>query len=99
MKKHRIDLDREELATVLAALRYYQDSGMGDPFNRPDWLHDIAVPDDGSDTSLDAEAIDELCERINCDNITIDLPAEDDTDTCPECQRSFGPHYSGPCNH
>jgi len=97
MTKHRIDLDREELATVLAALRYYQHNGMGDPFNRPDWLHDIAVPDAGSDTSLDDEAIDHLCERINCDNIAIELPDEDGD--CPECSRSFGPHYAGPCSH
>jgi hypothetical protein len=22
-----------------------------------------------------------------------------DHDPCPECARSFGPHYSGSCNH
>lgn len=28
-------------------------------------------------------------------------PGEDDgdEDQCPECARSFGPHYRGPCDH
>lgn len=25
--------------------------------------------------------------------------AEQDSDGCPECARSFGPHYSGACEH
>ena len=58
----------EERNTVLAALRWYQYSGMADPGNRPDWLQDIACPgpDGGCDTtSLCDEGIDELCERLN----------------------------------
>lgn len=53
----------QETATILAALRYYQHCGMGEPNNRPDWLHEIAT--NGDVTSLDANEIDALCERIN----------------------------------
>ena len=62
-----LSLDTNETATVLAALRWYQHSGMGDPYRRPDWLQDIACPDPRSTTSLDDSGIDELCERINFD--------------------------------
>lgn len=24
---------------------------------------------------------------------------DSDSDTCPECERSYGPHYRGPCEH
>lgn len=59
-----IDLDNADRNTILAALRHYQREGMGEPCNRPLWLHDIAT-DEGNDTSLDAAGIDDLCERIN----------------------------------
>lgn len=55
---------REETATLLAALRYYQQQGMGDPFNRPSEIHDIAA-DNLHVTSLDANDIDALCEKVN----------------------------------
>lgn len=53
-----------EHATILAALRFYQEKGMGDPANRSDAIHDIATNCD-SVISLDAAGIDDLCERIN----------------------------------
>lgn len=28
-----------------------------------------------------------------------DIDLEDDEDRCPECARSYGPHYDGPCEH
>lgn len=55
---------RQELDTILAALRWYQDCGMGEPAKRPDWLQDIACPDE-NDTSLDSAGIDDLCEKLN----------------------------------
>lgn len=61
----KINVSREEFNTILAALRYYQENGQGDPFNRSDAIHDIAT-DGGEQISLDAHSIDELCERINC---------------------------------
>lgn len=54
----------QQHATILAALRWYQACGMGDPDSRPDWLHDIAWAN-GDTTSLDDEGIDELCYEIN----------------------------------
>ena len=59
-------LSNEELNTVLAALRAYQNAGYGDPNNRPDSIQFIACPTI-DDTSLDDAAIDELCERLNCE--------------------------------
>lgn len=57
-------LTREELATVLAALRHYQNCGYGDPMEREDAIHEIAT-DGGDLTSLDDVGINELCERLN----------------------------------
>lgn len=57
-------LTREERATVLAALRFYQSKGMGEPSNRPLSIQEIAT--DGDElTSLDDEGIDALCEKMN----------------------------------
>lgn len=58
------DVTEQEHATIMAALRYYQQQGMGDPANRSDDIHDIATQNDDV-ISLDAEGIDDLCERIN----------------------------------
>ncbi|MBT9385488.1 hypothetical protein KM176_16560 [Pseudooceanicola sp. CBS1P-1] len=60
----RAMLSEQELATVLAALRFYQEKGMGDPENRSDAIHEIAT-DCGSCISLDASGIDDLCEKLN----------------------------------
>lgn len=57
-------LSDTEHATVLAALRYYQANGQGDPANQSDFIHNIATSC-GQVEPLDAEAIDDLCERIN----------------------------------
>lgn len=59
-----IHCDSDEFNTILAALRFYQASGMGDPSNRSDWLQEIACPTQDS-TSLDDAGIDDLCQRIN----------------------------------
>lgn len=57
-------LTQEEHATILAALRYYQERGQGDPNNRSDAIHDIATSG-GDITSLDDDGIDDLCELLN----------------------------------
>ena len=55
------------MSTILAALRFYQSKGLGDPDNRPLDIHDIAT--DGDCISLDEHGIDDLCEAINfCDD-------------------------------
>jgi len=60
-----IEVDEAEHATILAALRFYQKNGQGDPFNRTDDIHDIATNGDKVMSSLDEQGIDELCERLN----------------------------------
>lgn len=58
-------IESDELATILAALRFYQEKGMGNPDNRSDEIHDIATNGDEV-TSLDDDGIDALCEKLNC---------------------------------
>lgn len=55
---------KEDRNTMLAALRFYQEKGMGEPANRSDAIHDIATNGE-ADISYDAGDIDNLCERIN----------------------------------
>ena len=57
-------VDRAELATILAALRTYQEAGYGDPIKRPSRIDDIASGDHGR--GLHGDEICDLCERINC---------------------------------
>lgn len=59
-----VEVTPQEFNTILAALRYYQEKGMGVPLMRTNDIHDIAT-NGGSETSLDTEGIDVLCERIN----------------------------------
>lgn len=49
--------------TIIAALRYYQAQGQGEPFNRTDDIHDLAT-DGGEEVSLNDDGIDELIQRI-----------------------------------
>lgn len=64
MSQTIISVDAAELATILAALRFYQQAGQGDPTHRSDSIQVIAT-DGNTQISLDAEGIDALCERIN----------------------------------
>lgn len=59
-----LSIDAAERATILAALRYCQQQGQGDPSNRSDEIHDIATDGDNQ-ISLDDEGIDVLCEKVN----------------------------------
>lgn len=59
-------LTNQELNTILAALRFYQDEGMCEPDNRSDGIHDIAT-NGNADISMDLEGIDALCEKLNLD--------------------------------
>jgi hypothetical protein len=68
VRLHRIE--RSELNTIIAALRFYQGKGQGDPANRSVEIHELAVGDD-DDVSLDASAIDDLCEKLNCEGVAV----------------------------
>lgn len=58
-------LNDAEHATVIAALRFYQQKGQGDPFNRSDDIHELATNGGEVMSSLDDAGIDELCMRLN----------------------------------
>ena len=66
-----LQVDNRELATILAALRYYQRTGVcldarnGDLII-PEEERDVAT-DGGTLEPLDENEIDELCERVNCE--------------------------------
>ena len=70
-KRHKSNgvVDIQEISTILAALRFYQDSGMGEPLNRSEPIHEIAT-NGGECISLDEVAIDALCEKINLEGLT-----------------------------
>jgi hypothetical protein len=73
-----LELDDAEQATVLAALRFYQERGMGEPHNRSDAIHEIATNGGDIMSSLDDEGIDALCEKINVpSNIDFNAAAKD----------------------
>lgn len=61
----------DELATILAALRFYQGEGLGEPAKRSHAINDIAC-NQGDVISLDADAIDALCERLNLGGVSTD---------------------------
>lgn len=61
---HVLEVDNAEFCTIIAALRFYQENGMGEPANRSEPIHDIATDCD-SEISLDADAIDSLVYRLN----------------------------------
>lgn len=64
MSQNIISVDSAEHATLLAALRYYQQNGQGEPSSRCEAIHAIATDGDVR-ISLDTAGIDALCERIN----------------------------------
>ena len=66
MSQTIISVNSAELATILAALRFYQREGQGDPSNRRVDIQVIATDGD-TQLSLNMEGIDALCERINLD--------------------------------
>lgn len=68
-----------EHATVLAALRTYQESGYGDPFRRPERIHDIATNLGEVVASLDDKGIENLIDRLNYDTLEM----------CPTCGNPF----------
>lgn len=60
-------IDSQALATILAALRYYQENEQGTVWRRSDAIHAIAT-NDGDIISLDYEGIDDLCELLNTEH-------------------------------
>ena len=97
MKTKSYTMDDQELATVLAALRYYQEQGLADnPDLRPEAIHDIAIGGDEADfiASLDGASIDELCERLNTMPEKIERPEPVKFTGTPESERIPGQLYA-----
>lgn len=59
--------EHQEIATIIAALRYYQENNQGFPGARSAMIHEIAT-DGGTTTSLDEEGIDELVDKMQLYN-------------------------------
>jgi len=71
---HLLCLDSAELYTVLGALRLYLKSEYAADVDRPNWLQEIVCPDGDNTPSLDADAVDVLCEKINVEPAKADIP-------------------------
>lgn len=65
----------EDLHTIIAALRFWQRSGMGEPCNRDDEMHELAT-NGGEVTSLCYEDIDKLVMAINIDHDPVAFRAQ-----------------------
>lgn len=59
-----LDMDATDQATILAALTYYRENGMGEPANRSDHIHEIATGMDDSVISMDDAGLDDLIVRV-----------------------------------
>lgn len=58
-----VTLKRDEVAAILAALRYYQINGQHHCWNREDEIDRLAT-NDGDNRSLDSDGIDDLINRL-----------------------------------
>lgn len=58
-----INIDPSEQATIAAALRFYHDSGLGDPARRNECIHELATAKDKV-VSLDQNAVRQLQRKI-----------------------------------
>jgi len=58
-------LSSREIATVLAALHVYTETGMEKPINQPDGINDIAT-NCGEFECMDSAEISVLSQKINC---------------------------------
>lgn len=86
MNQSVILIDDQQHATILAALRFYQQEGMGDPAKRSDAIHDIATNMDEV-ISLDEAGIDELVAQLQFPSITEVSSASDVGDVDEICGR------------
>ena len=64
-------VDRRELATILAALRFHQDENLQNRSDIPDEVIKDIASDGGSLKPLSFNDVDRLCEKINtCDEVS-----------------------------
>lgn len=74
--RFRIQVNRRELATILAALRFHQDENLqgGEPI--PDKVVGDIATDDGTLKPLDSGEVNRLCQSLNLESETIELNIE-----------------------
>jgi hypothetical protein len=71
-------VDRRELATILAALRFHQDENLQNRSEIPDAVIKEIASDGGSLKPLGFNDVNRLCEKINlCDEISVRRLKED----------------------
>ncbi|MBC8218079.1 MAG: hypothetical protein H8E73_06400 [Planctomycetes bacterium] len=71
-------VDKRELATILAALRFHQDENLQGATNIPDEVIKDIATGGGSLKPLDLKAVNRLCEKINtCDEVSAGRQRED----------------------
>lgn len=56
-------LDHQEISTIIAALRFYQEYDQGNPDKRSNWIHNIATDGD-STVSLDDCGVSQLVDKL-----------------------------------
>lgn len=74
-------VDRRELATILAALRFHQDENLQGSGDIPDQTVGDIATDGGALKPLNFAQVERLCQRLNCQEdaagLKIDLPHRD----------------------
>ena len=58
-----LELNSQEISTILAALKFYVVNNQGDPSSRTDAIHNIAVANE-SETSLDNSEVTALSAKV-----------------------------------
>lgn len=82
-----ITVDRRELATILAALRFHQDENLQGGGEITDMVIADIATDGGTLKPLDFPAVDRLCQRLNLgDTEGISNEAKPRWQ-CPQCRR------------
>jgi len=77
-KLYTFVVDRRELATILAALRFHQDENLQNRSDIPDKVIKDIATDEGSLKPLDLKAVNRLCEKINtCDEVSAGVQQKD----------------------
>jgi hypothetical protein len=74
--RFRIQVDRRELATILAALRFHQDENLQGGGRIADKVMDDIATDGGTLKALDFGEVDRLCQRLNLESEVAGLDIE-----------------------
>lgn len=85
MKQYNCELTEEEISTILAALHFYQESGLGKHGIQPKGIRKIAT-NGGKYTPLDDEGIRRIFVKLNQDSFWLNPEDEwPDRARCDDC--------------